>query len=177
MKGLKYYTWSDYVRRFAWAIATPFFAFSPRWLAGWRNWILRSFGAQIGQRTLIFPSVKIAQPWKLSVGADTVIAWQVVIYNLGYMRIGDRVVISQHAHLCGGTHDYEAPDFSLIKSDIAVGDDVWIAADAFVGPGCVIGRGAVVGARAVVTGRVNEQTVMAGNPARAIATRNLRRQL
>jgi putative colanic acid biosynthesis acetyltransferase WcaF len=177
MKGLKYYSMGDYAKRAAWMLVYPMFRWSPRLCFGWRNAILRLFGARIATGAKIFPSVAIAHPWNLSVGADSVVAWHTRLYNLGQIEIGERVVISQHAHLCAGTHDYEAEGFPLQKSSIRVEDDVWIAADAFIGPGVRVGRGAVVGARAVVVKDVPPQVVVAGNPARVVKERRLQRQL
>ena len=174
--GLKYYRWSDYCLRGLWALAHPMFRWSPRVLAGWRNLLLRLFGARIARGVMIFPSTVITFPWKLSVGSRSVIAWGVRLYNLDKLEIGERVVISQGAHLCGGTHDYESADFKLIKACIWIGDDAWIGADAFIGPGVHIGRGAVVGARAVVVKDVPPQTIVAGNPARIIKMRGQVRQ-
>jgi putative colanic acid biosynthesis acetyltransferase WcaF len=88
--------------------------------------------------------------------------------------IGTRVTISQHAHLCGGTHDDMRIDFPLVKSPITIGDDAWICADSFVGPGVVVGQGAIVGACAVVMRDVAENSVMAGNPAKVIRARKSR---
>jgi putative colanic acid biosynthesis acetyltransferase WcaF len=177
MKGLKYYSLGDYAKRAAWWLAQPLFRGSPRLLFGWRRFLLRLFGARIGPGVKIFPSVRITFPWNLAVGAGSVIAWKATLYNLGRLEIGERVVISQGAHLCGGNHDYEAEGFPLLKCDIGIGDDAWVAAEAFIGPGVRVGRGAVVGARAVVTGDVPEQAVVAGNPARVVKTRTRRRQL
>lgn len=174
--GRKYYSRKDYVMRALWAIAMPLFRFSPRPIGCWRNGLLRAFGARIGKQVVIFPSVRITFPWNLSIGDRSVISWGVRIYNLDALEIGNRVVISQHAHLCGGTHDYESADFPLCKRKIWIEDDVWIGADAFVGPGVRIRRGAVVAARSVVVKDVSEQMVVGGNPVRLLKLRNRREQ-
>ncbi len=176
MKGLRYYGFGDYVKRFAWWLAGLLVRLVPRHFRWLRNTVLRLFGAKIGERVCVFPSTKIAFPWNLTIGRECTLAWGVTVYNLGPVQIGDRVVISQGTHLCGGTHDYEKSGFLLVKSAIVIEDDVWIAADAFIGPGVRVGRGAVIGARAVVTKDVPPQAVMAGNPARQIRVRKLERQ-
>ncbi len=61
----------------------------------------------------------------------------------------------------------------LMKLPIEIGDDAWVCADAFLGPNVAVGSGAVVGARAVVTGNVEPWTVVAGNPAVQVRTREL----
>jgi putative colanic acid biosynthesis acetyltransferase WcaF len=174
MRGSLYYTRQEYLLRAAWAIAEICFRLTPRLCYGIRRWLLRGFGADIGSKASIYPSARITFPWLLSVGERSTIAWGVRIYNLGRVSIGGRVVISQGAHLCAGTHDYETVDFPLVKKEITVEDDVWIAADAFIGPGVTVGRGAVVGARAVVVADVPAYAVMAGNPARVVKMRDYR---
>jgi putative colanic acid biosynthesis acetyltransferase WcaF len=130
--------------------------------------ILRIFGASIGNNVQIFPSARIMFPWLLTVGNNVVVSWDVKIYNLGAITIGDNTIISQYAHLCGGTHDYNSPDFTLLRTGLTIGKNVWIAADAFVGPGISVGDNVVVGARAVVLNNVGDNILIAGNPAKEI---------
>ena len=91
------------------------------------------------------------------------------------LQVGHRVVISQDAYFCGGSHDYTDSRYPLLRMKIVVEDDVWIGAGAFIGPGVTVGQGAVIGARAVVTKNVQPWKVVAGNPARIIKDRVLRR--
>ena len=107
-------------------------------------------------------------PWLLEIGERSVISWNVKVYNPGKITIGKNTVISQYRHLCAATHDYDSPNFQLLKQPIAIGSNVWIAADAFIGPGVRIGDGAVVAARAVVVRDVASVTLVAGNPARVV---------
>lgn len=176
-RGRQYYSRTDYFLRAAWTLARPAFRWSPRLCYGFRSLLLRMLGGRIAAGAQVFPSARITFPWNLRVGARSVIGWDVRVYNLGVVEIGERVVISQNAHLCAGTHDYETTGFPLIKREIWIEDDVWIAADAFIGPGVRIGRGAVVGARAVVVKDVAPQSIVAGNPARVVGTRTCTTQL
>lgn len=106
-------------------------------------------------------------------GGDTAIGPGVTFYNLGGLSIGNRVVISQNAYLCGGTHDYRKPSYPLQRKRLTIADDVWIGAFAFLCPGVNVGQGAVIGACAVVSKDVAPWTVVVGNPARVVATRRL----
>ncbi|HCW06552.1 MAG TPA: putative colanic acid biosynthesis acetyltransferase [Cytophagales bacterium] len=163
------YTLKENVLRVIWGVVAPiFFNFSPRLFYGWRNWLLRIFGAKIGTGIKIYPSARIMFPWLLEVGDNTTISWDVKVYNLGYSKIGNNTMISQYSHLCGGTHDFRSPDFKLLRTGFTIGNNVWIAADAFIGPGVTVNDRAVVGARAVVMKDVEAGTIVAGNPAQQV---------
>jgi putative colanic acid biosynthesis acetyltransferase WcaF len=168
------YSPGEMLRRVLWGFGKLFFCLSPRPCFGWRRFMLRCFGASVGQHVNTYPSTKIYFPWNLTVGDWSAIGEEALIYNLGKVTLGDRVTISHRAHLCAGTHDYTQPDLPLLKPPIVVCNQVWVCADAFIGPGVTVGEGAVVGARAVVMKKVEPWTVVAGNPARFVKKRGLR---
>ena len=160
--------------RVLWAFFIPAFRLSPRLCWGFRRSLLRAFGAKIGEGTNIYPTVEIIMPWNLKIGSWSTIGQGVNLYALGRIQVGDDVTISQGAHLCAGTHDFQDPRFTLIKSDIVVENHVWVCADAFIGPDINIGEGAVIGARSVVVKDVAEWMVVGGNPAREIKKREMK---
>jgi putative colanic acid biosynthesis acetyltransferase WcaF len=121
----------------------------------------------------IYSSARIYLPWNLDIGDWSAIGEDALIYNLGPVRLGRHVTVSQRAHLCAGTHDHTKSNLPLLKPPIQVGDQAWICADAFVGPGVTVGEGAVVGARAVVVRDVAPWDIVAGNPARVVKKRNV----
>lgn len=140
---------------------------------GLRAWILRRFGARIGKRVAIRPTVNIEVPWMLHIEDDATVGDYAILYSLGRIHIGKRSIVSQYAHLCAGTHDYTDRTFRLLRTPINLSDDVWIGADAYIGPGVTIGRLSVVGARSSVYKSMPERHVCVGNPARAIKERVL----
>ena len=154
-------------------IGKPLFRWSPRPLFGWRRFVLRCFGASVGEGVNIYSSATIYFPWNLEIGDWSSIGERAMIYNLGPITIGEQVTVSQQAHLCAGTHDHTDPAMPLVKPPITVHDQVWICADAFVGPYVTVGEGAVVGARAVAVKDVPEWTIVGGNPARSIKKRTI----
>jgi putative colanic acid biosynthesis acetyltransferase WcaF len=149
------------------------FRTSPRIFFGWRNMLLRLFGARIGPNARISPTVRIWAPWNLSVGQDASVAYDADLYCVAPIEIGDYATVSQYAHLCAATHDITDPHMRLVSAPIRIESQAWVCAGAFVGPGCTIHEGAVVGARAVVTRDVSEWTVVAGNPAMFVKRRVL----
>jgi putative colanic acid biosynthesis acetyltransferase WcaF len=170
----RYYSKKEIFLRLIWApVNFFFFRCSPRLMYNWRNFLLRLMGARIGNGVKIFPSALITFPWLLEIKDKTVVSWGVRIYNLGKITIGEKTVISQHAHLCGGTHDIKNSGFVLLRTGLKIGNGVWIAADAFIGPNVNIGDYSVVGARAVVVKDVDPGNIVAGNPAKKIGVRNI----
>jgi len=151
--------------RFTWnLIQATLFRWSPRPFHGWRRLLLRMFGAKVGSGAHVYPGVKIWAPWNLEIGDETGVGDGAILYSQGRISIGNRSVVSQGAHLCTGTHDYNQSGFPLQTFSIVIGHHVWIAAEAFIHPGIVISDGVVVGARSVVTKSLPQWTVCAGNP-------------
>jgi putative colanic acid biosynthesis acetyltransferase WcaF len=167
------YTARELLLRILWGVGKRVFAWSPRTMFRFRVGVLRLFGARVGSRVHIYPSAIIYYPWNLTVGDESAIGEDVLIYNLGPVSIGSRATISHRAHLCAGSHDYRDPTLPLLKPPIAIGDQAWICADAFVGPNVSVGAGAIVGARAVVFANVPPWKIVVGNPARIIKDRHL----
>jgi putative colanic acid biosynthesis acetyltransferase WcaF len=147
------------------------FLCSPMPLYGWRRFLLRLFGAKIGQRVRLRPTTRVTYPWNLKVGDDCWIGEFTQIYNLGEIEIGHDVVVSQNTCLCTGTHDYRKPTFDMIVKPIRIEPEAWVASDCFVGPGVTVGRGAIVAARSTLLKDAPPMTIMAGHPAKVLGPR------
>jgi putative colanic acid biosynthesis acetyltransferase WcaF len=161
------------IARLLWAITqATAFRCSFHTMNGWRAFLLRRFGARVGTPCMIRRTVRIECPWNLTIGNSAAIGDRAILYALGHITIGDRVTISQHAHLCAGTHDFDHPDMPLIRPPITIERDAWIAADAFVGPNVTVHEGAILGARACAFSELEAWTIYGGNPARAIKPRS-----
>lgn len=161
--------------RFTWGIVyIVFFRYSPRPIHIWRSFLLRLFGAKVGKGVHVYPDVYIWAPWNLTIDDFSGIANKVILYSQDKIQIGKYVVISQGAHLCTGTHDYNVKGFPLITKPIIISDNVWIAAEAFINPGITIGEGAIIGSRSVVTKSIKSWQVCAGNPCSRIKDRNIK---
>lgn len=168
------FTLENRIKRQLWNIVWLFlFRSSPRLFHSWRIFLLRLFGAKIGKGCHIYPGVKVWAPWNLTLGDFVGVADGVTLYCMDKIHIGDYAVISQGAHLCCGTHDYNSSNFQLVAKPIVISSRAWICAEAFIHPGAIVPEGAVIGARVVVTKSPSlPWAVYAGNPCRQIATRN-----
>jgi putative colanic acid biosynthesis acetyltransferase WcaF len=154
-----------------WIVQSLFFRTSPQFLYGYRRFILRAFGAKIGKKVIIRPSVKITYPWKISIGDYSWIGDDVNLYSLGEIEIGRNVVISQKSYLCTGSHDYLKINFPIFSNKIIIEDECWLAADVFVAPGITIQKATVVGARSSVYKNLPSNKVCIGTPAKVIKNR------
>jgi putative colanic acid biosynthesis acetyltransferase WcaF len=143
-------------------------SWTPAKMRGWRAFLLRLFGAQIDKWADVRGSARVWYPPNLHMQRRTLLAEKVNCYNMAPIILHEGAMVSQGAHLCGGSHDIDDPAFQLVARPISIGENAWIAAEAFVGPGVTIGNYAVIGARAVVMRDVRSRAIAVGNPAREL---------
>jgi putative colanic acid biosynthesis acetyltransferase WcaF len=168
------FTLGHRARRQIWSIVwLLLFRPSPRPFHVWRNFLLRIFGASLGQHVHIYPSVKVWAPWNLEIGNYVGMGAGTNVYCMDRVAIGDYAVISQGTHLCAGSHDFNSTNFQLVTAPITIGSRVWLCADSFVGPGVFIADGNVIGARGVVTKSIGESwCIWAGIPVKRVGKRD-----
>ena len=154
-----------------WLVHSLLFKTSPQFLYGWRRFLLRSFGAQIGTKVIIRPSVQVTYPWKVKIGDYSWIGDDVVLYSLGEIEVGANTVISQRSYICTGSHDYNKKNFPIFAKKITIEDSCWLATDVFVAPGLKIEEATVVGARSSVFNQLKAYSIYSGSPAKFIRKR------
>jgi putative colanic acid biosynthesis acetyltransferase WcaF len=166
------YSYSHKLLRIVWRFSWWLLAsWTPPELRSWRVFLLRMFGARIGKNTDVRNSASVWYPPNLMIGDSSLIGPHVDIYNMDKIEIGAGCIISQHATLCGGTHEIDDVRFRLITRPIVIGNNCWIASRAFIGPGVTVGEGTVLGAAAVAFKNLDPWTVYIGNPATALRQR------
>lgn len=166
------YPRSEVLRRWLWLLVqSTLFRWSPRPLHGFRAWLLRLFGANITGPVVVFPTAKVMFPWKLSLAPRSMVGPHVNLYNLAPVRLEYGANLSQHTHLCAGTHDFTRWSMPLVTAPIVIGRNAWLGADVFVGPGVTVGELCVVGARSVVVKDLPARHVCAGSPCRPLHER------
>ena len=114
-------------------ILNSFFPFSSI-----KVFILRLFGAKIGNNVIIKPYVKVKYPWNLKIGDNSWIGEEVWIDNLEEVLIDENCCISQGVYLCTGSHNFESEKFDLIREKILIKRSSWIGAKAVICPGVTI---------------------------------------
>ena len=138
---------------------------------GTRRWLLRCFGAKIGQQVRIRPTARFTYPWNIVIGDYSWVGDDAVFYSLGPIKIGQHCVISQEAYLCTGSHGISNPRFPLITGEIVIENGAWVAADCFIGPAVTIGANAVIGARSSVLTSMPAGQICYGSPCQPVKPR------
>ena len=122
-------------------------------------------------------SVELTAPIFIDYGCNTYFGQNVylntgvTILDSNAVKIGDNVLIGPNVGFYTPSHPLNAEDRrkGLERSlPIIIEDDVWIGASAVILGGVIIKKGAVIGAGSVVIRDVEENTVVAGNPAKVI---------
>lgn len=155
-----------------WFIVSALFFQNPLFpCARTKVWLLKLFGAKIGKKVNIKPSVRIKYPWKLSVGDNSWIGEGAWIDNLAQVNIGSNVCISQGALLLTGNHDYTKSSFDLIVKEIVIEDGAWVCAKSIVCPGVTLKSHSVLGVGSVANKDLEPYCIYAGNRAIKIKER------
>ena len=163
----------DKLRRLTWSVCWLILCrWTPNPLHRWRVFVLKCFGAKLGQNNLIYPNCKIWAPWLLETEEVVTIGPGVELYNPGGVYLGHHSILSQDAYLCGATHDFNSSEFTYIKRKITLEPYVWICAKAVVLPGVFCAEGSVLGASSVASRDLSPWSVYAGNPAKYIKERH-----
>ena len=127
--------------------------------------VLRLFGAKIGENFTIKPKVNIKYPWFLEIKNNVWIGETAWIDNFVKVTIEDNVCISQGALLLTGNHNYKKSTFDLIPRDIYLEKGVWIGARSVVCGGVRCMSHSVLAVNSVATKNLNSYKIYQGNPA------------
>lgn len=127
--------------------------------------VLRLFGAKIGDQVVFKQSINIKYPWHLIVEDNAWIGENVWIDNLGVVKIGRNVCISQGAYLLTGNHNYKKESFDLIIDGIVLEDGVWIGAKSVVCPGVTCHSHSILTVGSIATKNLESYSIYSGNPA------------
>lgn len=113
----------------------------------------------------------------LKVGNNSSIGPYSYIGCSGYIEIGDNVMMSPRVSIYSENHNFSETDRPMIeqgvtRSFVIIEDDCWIAANAVILAGVTVGKGSVIAAGSIVTKDVPPYSIVGGNPARMIKSRN-----
>ena len=162
------------IKRFIWYFKNlVLFKSSIPWPNILRVFALRFFGAKVGKAVNIKPNVNIKYPWFLEIGDYVWLGEGVWIDNLGKVKIGSNVCISQGAMLLCGNHNYKKESFDLIVGDITLEDGVWVGAKSVVCPGVTMKSHSILTVGSILTKDTEEYGIYQGNPAVLVKQREI----
>lgn len=159
------------LKRILWYFVNACFFNSAFPLIGVKIFLLKLFGAKVGQGVVLKPYINIKYPWKLNIGNQVWIGEKVWIDNLGDVIIKDNACVSQGAMLLCGNHHYKKVAFDLIVGNITIDEGAWVGAMSVVCPGVKIGSHAVLTVNSVATHHLEPYYIYQGNPAQKIKER------
>lgn len=154
-----------------WIIQETLFALSPQFFYKWRIFLLRLFGAKIGENVLIRSSARITYPWNIEIGNYCWIGEECVLYSLGKIIIGNDVALAHKVYINTGGHDYKKETFDIFAREVIIEDECWITNDVYIAPGVQIGKGTIIGARSSVLKNMPSGKICVGTPAEPIKDR------
>lgn len=103
----------------------------------------------IGKKTFIGKKVRINVSRKVCIGEDVGIGENSVIWTHGYFPPADE-------------------GYPITYAPVNIGDGSWISTNIIILPGVTVGKGVIIGAGSVVTKNVEDDSLIAGNPAKFI---------
>ncbi len=110
----------------------------------------------LGSNVVINDNANIRGEGGLSIGDNTKIARNVVIYTINHRIDGERLPF----------------DEVRVAKPVTIGRNVWIGTNVCIVPGATIGDGAVIGMGTVVAGDVPDRSIVAGGPWRVVGERD-----
>ena len=135
-----------------------------------RDFLAKIFG-KIGKNCNILPPFKCDYGFRIEVGENFFANYNFIILDGNYIRIGDNVWIAPNVAIYAAGHPLDVNDRINgweYAFPVTIGNNVWIGGSATIIGGVTIGDNAVVAAGSVVIRDVPANTLVAGNPARAI---------
>jgi acetyltransferase-like isoleucine patch superfamily enzyme len=122
---------------------------------------------ECGDDCRFFKGITVTYGHNITVGDNTVVHDDVHLDDRGKLTIGDRVSISDGAHVY--SHDHDVVDQTAVRNyHTIIEDDARVTYDSMVRAGNRVGRNAVVGARGVVQHDVPAHHVAVGMPAESV---------
>jgi len=111
----------------------------------------------------------------IEIGAWTTVGYHAFIFATIGIRVGADCLLAPFCYLVDSNHsiarERRIREQSMRASPIVIGNDVWLGAGVTVLRGVEIGDGVVVGAGAVVAKSMPAYSIVGGNPATVIGSR------
>ncbi len=132
----------------------------------------------VGENVQFDRSCVFGDSENIEVGSNVYIGENAYFWGKGGLKIGSNVSFGPDVKIHTVNHRWENAtsipyDGCSIKAPVEIGNHVWIGGHVTIIPGVKIGEGAIVAMGAVVVKNVESCTIVGGNPARVLKTRNV----
>jgi acetyltransferase-like isoleucine patch superfamily enzyme len=137
---------------------------------------LRFCGAEVAWSTILYPNVWISPPRGLKIGSRVNLSKGVLINSKGGVSIGADTQIGYNSMIFSANHTIPMGRQPVSISGDTIGEviiekNVWIGGGCIILPNVKIGEGAIIAAGSVVTKSVAEYEIHGGVPAQYIKSR------
>jgi acetyltransferase-like isoleucine patch superfamily enzyme len=133
---------------------------------------------KLGKGTTISSFTKVkATDGPMTIGARVSIGTGCFLHaGSAGVSIGDDSLISPNVSIVGSNYRYDRLDVPIQEQGenskgITIGNDVWIGVGCAILDGARIGDRAIIAPNSVVSGKISDNSIAAGNPAKPIFTR------
>ena len=109
--------------------------------------------------------------YNIEVGENFFANYNLVILDVGKVRIGDNAQIAPNVSIYTAGHPVHPDSRNSgyeYGIDVNIGDNVWIGGNVCIMPGVTIGSNVVIGAGSVVTRDIPDNVIAVGNPCRVV---------
>ncbi|ORX53783.1 bacterial transferase hexapeptide repeat protein [Piromyces finnis] len=125
------------------------------------------FEGKLGENSVVQAPISGARYNCVNIGKNVYVNTNCLFMAAGGITIEDNTMIAANVQLISNNHDLKQRSVITCKP-VHIKKNCWIGAGATILPGVTIGENSVVGAGSVVTKDVEDNVIVAGNPARII---------
>jgi acetyltransferase-like isoleucine patch superfamily enzyme len=134
--------------------------------------------AKRGKNIAIGKGSFFMRPENISFGDDIDIGRGALLSAFGEIKIESGVIAGTNVTIYSANHRYENAtaipyDQELVIRPVTIGANSWIGGYVVILPGVILGEGSIVGAGSVVTKSFPAGSIVGGNPAKLLKSRDM----
>lgn len=137
-----------------------------------RNFLYRRlFSIKLSPTATVYGHCRFWQPWKVSIGDNSVLGDRLFLDGRNGITIGDNVSIGGETAIFTLEHDIDSESFGTKGGPVVIQNHVYIGSRVMILPNVTVEEGAVIASGSVVTRDVAKWRMVGGIPARYIRLR------